>query len=41
VAFSRGELDALLELAADGIADIMGYQAQLLADPPAPRALGR
>ncbi|MCB1001476.1 MAG: ribonuclease PH [Acidimicrobiales bacterium] len=41
VAFRRSELDALLELAASGIADIMGYQAQLLADAPTPRPLGR
>jgi ribonuclease PH len=41
VAFSRGELDALLELASGGIAEIMSLQAQLLADPPAPRPLGR
>jgi ribonuclease PH len=41
VAFRRSELDALLELASDGIADIMGYQAQLLADAPTPRPLGR
>ncbi len=41
VAFSRSELDALLELASAGIGDIMGYQTQLLADPPAPRPLGR
>ncbi|MFN8022793.1 MAG: ribonuclease PH [Acidimicrobiales bacterium] len=41
VAFRRSELDALLELASAGIGDIMGYQAQVLADAPAPRPLGR
>ncbi len=41
VAFSRSELDALLELASGGIADIMGYQAQMIADAPSPRPLGR
>ncbi len=40
-AFRRSELDALLELATSGIRDIMGYQAQLLADAPTPRPLGR
>jgi ribonuclease PH len=40
-AFSRSELDALLELASRGISDIMGYQAQMIADAPAPRPLGR
>jgi ribonuclease PH len=41
VAFSRSELDALLELASGGIADIMSYQAQMIADAPTPRPLGR
>jgi len=40
-AFSRTELDALLELATGGISDIMGYQAQMIADAPSPRSLGR
>ena len=41
VAFSRSELDALLELASGGIADLIGYQAQMIADAPAARPLGR
>ncbi len=41
VAFSRAELDSLLELATGGIADIMGYQAQIIADAPSARPLGR
>ena len=36
-AFDRGELDALLDLASDGIARITGLQSELLATPPAPR----
>jgi ribonuclease PH len=35
--FSRGELDDLLGLAEHGIAEILGSQAALLADPPPPR----
>jgi ribonuclease PH len=34
VAFSRGELDALLGLAESGIAEIFGFQREVLADPP-------
>jgi ribonuclease PH len=41
VAFSRGELDSLLELAAGGLGEIMGLQAELVAEPPSPRVLGR
>ncbi|MEI6496860.1 MAG: ribonuclease PH [Actinomycetota bacterium] len=37
MAFSRGELDALLELASGGLRDIMDLQALLLAEPPTPR----
>jgi ribonuclease PH len=40
-AFSRGELDSLLELASGGLAEIMALQAELVSMPPAPRALGR
>lgn len=36
-AFSRGELDALLELAEGGLNTIVSGQAQLLAEPPAAR----
>ena len=36
-AFGRRELDALLDLASDGIARITGLQSELLATPPAPR----
>ena len=35
--FARSELDALLELATDGIAHIVGLQRQLLETPPSPR----
>ena len=35
--FTRGELDALADLAAGGIRDILGLQAAVLVDPPAPR----
>ncbi|MEX0846374.1 MAG: ribonuclease PH [Ilumatobacteraceae bacterium] len=41
VAFSRSELDSLLELASGGIATIMGLQAEMIAEPPARRPLGR
>ena len=39
VAFSRGELDTLLELAAGGLGEIMDLQALLVSEPPTPRAL--
>ena len=35
--FDRAELEALLDLATDGIAHIVGLQRQLLATPPSPR----
>ncbi len=41
VAFSRSELDSLLELAAGGIAELMALQAELVSEAPTPRALGR
>ena len=40
-AFSRAELNALVDLGSLGIAQIMELQAQMIADPPAPRPLGR
>jgi ribonuclease PH len=40
-AFSRGELDELLALAAGGIDQIFAMQASVLATPPAPRTIGR
>lgn len=40
-AFSRGELDELLALAAGGIDQIFAMQASVLAAPPAPRTIGR
>ncbi len=40
-AFSRGELDELLALAAGGIDQIFTMQAGVLAIPPAPRTIGR
>jgi ribonuclease PH len=36
-AFSRSELDALLQLASDGIAEILAMQAEVVATPPLPR----
>ncbi len=36
-AFSRAELDALLELAASGLVEIADRQAEVVATPPAPR----
>ncbi len=40
-AFSRGELDELLALAAGGIDQIFAMQASVLATPPTPRTIGR
>jgi ribonuclease PH len=39
--FSRSELDALLGLAQQGLGEIMDLQAELIAEPPTRRALGR
>jgi ribonuclease PH len=36
--FARDRLNALLDLAADGIATIAAFQRELLAAPPAPRS---
>ncbi len=41
MAFSRAELDSLLCLATGGLAEIVDLQAELVAEPPAPRSLGR
>ncbi|HEY8524347.1 MAG TPA: ribonuclease PH [Acidimicrobiales bacterium] len=35
--FARAELDAMLALAEKGIAEIIGLQQQVIAEPPAPR----
>ncbi|MEY4340248.1 MAG: ribonuclease, partial [Actinomycetota bacterium] len=40
-AFSRSELDSLLGLATGGLRQIIDLQAELVASPPSPRALGR
>jgi ribonuclease PH len=40
-AFSRAELNALVDLGSHGIEQIMQLQAQMIADPPSPRLLGR
>jgi ribonuclease PH len=40
-AFSRGELDVLLELASAGVSEIMALQAEMVSVPPQPRPLGR
>jgi ribonuclease PH len=37
VAFSRSELDSLIDLAEKGITEIVALQEAVLADPPAPR----
>ena len=41
MAFTRDELDSLLGLAESGLSTIMGLQEAMIADPPAPRVLGR
>ena len=41
LAFSRGELDELLDLAQSGLQEIFGLQAEMVASPPSPRPLGR
>ncbi len=40
-AFARSELDALLGLATGGLTEIIALQAELVAEQPAPRQLGR
>ena len=40
-AFSRGELDLMLELAAGGVSEIIALQAEMVSVPPLPRPLGR
>ena len=40
-AFSRGELDSLLELASGGLAEIMALQVEMVSVPPSPRGPGR
>jgi ribonuclease PH len=40
-AFSRAELNALVDLGSHGIAQIMALQAEMIAEPPAVRSLGR
>ena len=40
-AFSRDELDRLLELATGGLGRIIDLQAELVASPPSPKLLGR
>ena len=40
-AFSRRELDSLLELASAGLSQIMALQAEMVSVPPTPRSLGR
>jgi ribonuclease PH len=39
--FTRSELDSLLELAAAGIGEIVALQAEMVAEPPPPKKLGR
>jgi ribonuclease PH len=39
LAFSRGELEEMLDLADKGIAEILDLQAEMIAEPPAPRRL--
>jgi len=40
-AFTRNELDELLDLAAGGLSQIIALQQQLTSSPPSPRPLGR
>jgi ribonuclease PH len=40
-AFSRGELDVLLELASGGVSEIMALQREMVSVPPQRRPLGR
>jgi ribonuclease PH len=40
-AFSRGELDVLLDLASGGVSEIMALQAEMISVPPQRRPLGR
>jgi len=40
-AFTRGELDELLDLAAMGIAEIISLQEEMVAEPPVARPLAR
>ena len=40
-AFSRSELDSLLELASGGLAEIMALQVEMVSVPPSPRGPGR
>jgi ribonuclease PH len=40
-AFSRTELDTMLDLASGGIEQIFGMQREIIAVPPTPRTLGR
>ena len=37
MAFSRSELDTLIDLAAKGIGELLALQAEVVVDPPAPR----
>jgi ribonuclease PH len=37
MAFSRSELDTMLELAEGGIKELLAAQAAVIATPPAPR----
>jgi len=39
LAFSRAELDEMLDLADKGITEILDLQAEMIAEPPAPRRL--
>ncbi|MEO7398130.1 MAG: ribonuclease PH [Ilumatobacteraceae bacterium] len=39
--FSRGELEQMLALAEGGLAEIIALQAEMIASPPEPRAIGR
>jgi ribonuclease PH len=41
LAFTRGELDELLDIAAGGLTQIIALQNQLISSPPAPKILGR
>ncbi|MFN8050764.1 MAG: ribonuclease PH [Acidimicrobiales bacterium] len=41
VPFTRAELDSLLDLAQVGITEIIGYQREMIAEPPSPRSFDK
>src|SRR4051812_34722675 len=41
MAFTRSELDELLALASNGLAEVIGLQAEMVSEPPPARQIGR